>query len=78
VRQLDFFEEPHNYYIVLEYLTGGELFDRIVSKSNYNEKEARDCVKLALRALKYIHELNIVHRLVSVLLSSFPPDSSYR
>lgn len=64
VRQLDFFEEPHTYYIVLEYLTGGELFDRIVSKQYYNEKEARDCVKLVLRALKYIHEQNIVHRLV--------------
>lgn len=62
VRQLDFFEEPQTYYIVLEYLTGGELFDRIVSKTYYNEKEARDCVKLALRALKYIHEQNIVHR----------------
>eukprot|EP01036_Dinobryon_divergens_P029071 gene29071-38125_t len=61
VRQLDFFEEPQTYYIVLEYLTGGELFDRIVSKQYYNEKEARDCVKLVLRALKYIHEQNIVH-----------------
>ena len=85
MRQLDFFEEPHNYYIVLEYLTGGELFDRIVSKSNYNEKEARDCVKLALRALKYIHELNIVHRFIFVFFPDsicftifFPPDSSCR
>lgn len=62
VRVLDFFEEPKFFYIVLEYLDGGELFDRIVKKSFYNEKEARDVVCLVLRAIQYCHHLNIVHR----------------
>lgn len=39
----DFYEEKHFYYLVMEILNGGELFDRIVLKQFYNEKEAR-CV----------------------------------
>ena len=30
------------YYLVLEKMDGGELFDRIVAKAYYNEKEARE------------------------------------
>jgi serine/threonine protein kinase len=62
LRQLDFFEEPDRYYIVLECLSGGELFNRIIAKTYFNEKEARDCVKHVLKALKYCHDQNIVHR----------------
>jgi calcium/calmodulin-dependent protein kinase I len=59
---LDFFEEPNYFYIVLEYLDGGELFDRILKKTCYNEKEARDCVLVALKAIKYCHDHDVVHR----------------
>lgn len=58
----DFFEEPDEYYMILEYLKGGELFDRIVKKTSYNELEARDIVFILLQAIKYLHEKNIVHR----------------
>lgn len=59
---IDFFEEEKQFYVVLEYLDGGELFDRIVQKTYFNEKEARDLVVVLLIALKYIHDKNIVHR----------------
>eukprot|EP01039_Chlorochromonas_danica_P001280 gene1280-1398_t len=62
VRAYDFFEEEKSFYVILEYLDGGELFDRIVKKTFYNEKEARDLVVILLRALKYLHDRNIVHR----------------
>ncbi len=35
----DFFEEKDYYYLVFEFMKGGELFDRIVEKQFYNEKE---------------------------------------
>lgn len=41
---------------------GGELFDRIVSKTHYTEKEARDLVKLFLVTMNYMHKNGIVHR----------------
>lgn len=61
-RLVDFFEEDKFFYVVLEYLDGGELFDRIVKKTFYNEKEARDLVFTLLMAIKYCHDRNIVHR----------------
>ena len=41
---------------------GGELFDRIVSKTFYNEKEARDLVRTLLRTVQHLHQQNIIHR----------------
>ncbi len=62
VRGYDFFEEEKNIYLILEYLAGGELFDRIVKKTYYNEKEARDLVLILLLAIKHLHDQNIIHR----------------
>ena len=45
-----------------ELVQGGELFDRIVSKSHYTEKEARDLVKLFLETMAYMHDSDVVHR----------------
>lgn len=63
IKAFEFFEEEKYFYVVLEYLDGGELFDRIVKKTFYNEKEARDLVLTLLLSLKYLHHKNIVHRL---------------
>lgn len=63
VRAYDFFEEESYFYVILEYIDGGELFDRIVKKTFYNEKEARDLVAVLLDAIDHIHSQNIVHRL---------------
>ena len=41
---------------------GGELFDRIVQKTFYTEREARDLVRTLLEALAYCHARNIMHR----------------
>jgi calcium/calmodulin-dependent protein kinase I len=64
VKCVDFFEEEKTFYMVLEYLEGGELFDRIVKKTFYNEKEARDLVVILLNAMKYCHDRDVIHRLV--------------
>jgi len=52
----------NHYYLVAEYLEGGELFDRIVDKSSYTESEARDVCRILFGALSYIHSKGIVHR----------------
>mmetsp|Transcript_37541 Transcript_37541/g.55271 ORF Transcript_37541/g.55271 Transcript_37541/m.55271 type:complete len:330 (+) Transcript_37541:292-1281(+) len=62
IRLYDFFEDPSSYYLVMEKMTGGELFDRIVAKAYYNEKEARDVCKILLKAVGYCHAYNIAHR----------------
>ncbi len=62
VRLFAFYTQPNSYAFVLELISGGELFDRIVEKNAYSEKEARDLVLILLNALKYCHDRNIAHR----------------
>lgn len=47
---------------MLELLAGGELFDRIVEKESYSEKEAAETIRPLVDALRYCHELGIIHR----------------
>ncbi|CAM5123663.1 unnamed protein product [Natator depressus] len=41
---------------------GGELFDRIVERGHYTERDASRLVRQVLGALSYLHRLGIVHR----------------
>ena len=41
--------------MVLECMTGGELFDNIVSKDYYSESEAASVVRAIADALNYCH-----------------------
>ena len=43
-------------------MTGGELFDRIVEKGSYTEKDAADLIRQVLEAVDYMHEQGVVHR----------------
>jgi len=62
IRLYDVFDEPQYYYLVTELLHGGELFDRIVAKSYYNEKEARDTCRILFQAMAYCHDRHVAHR----------------
>jgi calcium/calmodulin-dependent protein kinase I len=62
IRLYDVFEEKDFYYLVTEKMMGGELFDRIVQKSYYNEKEARDVAKILFQAMDYCHKHQVAHR----------------
>ncbi|PIK45486.1 Calcium/calmodulin-dependent protein kinase type 1D [Apostichopus japonicus] len=43
-------------------VSGGELFDRIVDKGSYTEKDASDLIRQVLEATAYVHDKGIVHR----------------
>jgi calcium/calmodulin-dependent protein kinase I len=60
---------PKVFYMVMELMTGGELFDRIVEKEKYTEAEARAVVYKLAQAIKYCHDLGIVHRDLKVRVS---------
>jgi calcium/calmodulin-dependent protein kinase I len=81
IRLYDFFEEPSTYYLVMERMRGGELFDRIVAKAYYNEKEARDTCKIVLEAVGYCHFNHVAHRDLkpeNLLLLSEEDDSAVK
>lgn len=43
-------------------VSGGELFDRIVEKGFYTERDASALIRQILDAVKYLHDMGIVHR----------------
>ena len=64
VNTKDVYQPPgdNNAYIVMELMSGGELFDRIVEKECYNEHETRVAFRDVTNALIYLHDQGIVHR----------------
>jgi serine/threonine protein kinase len=62
VKLFEIFEDEGNIYLILEFMTGGKLFDRIVEKEHYSEKEAADTIRPIVDGIKYCHALGIVHR----------------
>ncbi|KAK8404718.1 hypothetical protein O3P69_007759 [Scylla paramamosain] len=62
VQLMDTYEDPEHVYLVIELVTGGELFDRIVEKGSYTEKDAADLIRQVLEAVDYMHEQGVVHR----------------
>ena len=57
-----FFDEPTMFYLVMDLIEGGELFERIAEKEFYSEKEARDLILILLQTIKYCHDTGVVHR----------------
>jgi hypothetical protein len=62
VQIVDFYEEPDYFFIIMELMGGGDVFDRIVEKTRYTEKDARDLVRILLKVCKFMHERGVAHR----------------
>ncbi len=62
VKFYDMYEDEKYIYIVMELLGGGELFDQIMTKEIFTEKESRDIIAPIFDALIYCHKIGIVHR----------------
>jgi calcium-dependent protein kinase len=62
MRIYELLEDDDNYYIISEFIRGGELFDRIIKSKQFNEEKASFLIYQILLALNYIHNKNIMHR----------------
>uniref|UniRef100_A0A8C5RPC1 Calcium/calmodulin dependent protein kinase IG n=1 Tax=Laticauda laticaudata TaxID=8630 RepID=A0A8C5RPC1_LATLA len=58
----DIYESTTHYYLVMQLVSGGELFDRILERGVYTEKDASIVIQQVLEAVHYLHENGIVHR----------------
>jgi len=56
------FEDEDNVYVVLELCEGGDMFQRLLAKGRYSEKDAAELCRTMLEILAYCHEKDIVHR----------------
>ncbi|KAJ1975998.1 Serine/threonine-protein kinase [Dimargaris verticillata] len=69
----DVIVHPTHYYVVLEYVSGGQMLDYIISHGRLKEKHARKFARQILSALDYCHRNSIVHRdlkIENILISS--------
>ncbi|GBO34459.1 Calcium/calmodulin-dependent protein kinase type 1, partial [Araneus ventricosus] len=67
VQLVETFEDKNKVYLVMELVTGGELFDRIVEKGSYTEKDASHLIRQILEAVDYMHSQGVVHRDLKVI-----------
>lgn len=51
-----------NTFLVLEFVSGGDLFDAITRVTRFPESEARLMIRHLASAMAYLHSLSIVHR----------------
>uniref|UniRef100_A0A8V0ZKG5 Calcium/calmodulin dependent protein kinase I n=1 Tax=Gallus gallus TaxID=9031 RepID=A0A8V0ZKG5_CHICK len=58
----DIYESSSHLYLIMQLVSGGELFDRIVEKGFYTERDASTLIRQILDAVRYLHDLGIVHR----------------
>ena len=67
VRVHEYFENEGIAFIIMEFMEGGELFDRIVQYEHYTEKQASDSFRPIVDAVRYCHSLGICHRDLKVI-----------
>ncbi|XP_031330054.1 serine/threonine-protein kinase BRSK2 isoform X2 [Photinus pyralis] len=58
----DVYENKKYLYLVLEHVSGGELFDYLVKKGRLTPKEARRFFRQIMSALDFCHSHSICHR----------------
>ena len=59
---LDTYSTDDALYIVMEFIKGGELFDRVSKKGKIPEAATRVLIRRLLDAVSYLHREGIVHR----------------
>ena len=62
VRLFEVIEEGIKLYLIMEYASGGEVFDFLVTNGRMKEKEARVKFRQIVSAVQYMHGNNIIHR----------------
>ncbi|EFA86387.1 putative protein kinase [Heterostelium album PN500] len=57
----EIYETDTDLALVLELVTGGELFDKIVERNSYTEEDASKLVNTLIKVISYLHSKDIVH-----------------
>jgi len=62
LKLFEVFEDEEQFFLVMELVPGKELFDKIVERGQYSEKDASNIARQIISAVEYLHEKGIAHR----------------
>ncbi len=62
VQLLETFEDETYFYLVMEMVCGGELFDMVSKIKKYSEQDAAKAFGQIVRAIEHLQQNHIVHR----------------
>ena len=62
LKMYEFFEDEKRYYIVQESCRGNDLFDELLARGRFTERDTAVIIKQVLSCVHYCHQNNIVHR----------------
>ncbi|VDN57338.1 unnamed protein product [Dracunculus medinensis] len=62
VRMFDYWQFDGSYYLSLELITGGDLFEYLCHARRVEERTAASLLKCLASALDYLHSIHIAHR----------------
>lgn len=56
------YEDKSNVCLAMEVCNGGELFDAIVKKGHYTEKDAAGLIRTIVGVVAHCHNMGVIHR----------------
>lgn len=62
IKIFEYYIDDLNYYVIMEFAEGGELYDQIYRLKSFQEKHAARIMQQLLSAVCYMHSKGIVHR----------------
>lgn len=75
------FDDAREFYIVMEFCSGGDLFNRIVEEGKVSEKRTSQIMKQLAQSLQHIHANGVTHRDLkpeNILLTTSAPDAAIK
>jgi len=81
IKLYEVYEDKDSYHLILELCSGGELFDQIIAKGHFSEKDAAEKMNCLLDFIAYAHSKCIIHRDLkpeNILLSDKVPNATLK
>ena len=61
VQFYDLHRDERNYYLAMELIDGGEIYDHLIENGPYSESEARDFLRQFAEAICFVHKTGLTH-----------------
>lgn len=62
LRMYGFFHDEQRIYLILEYASGGTLYNALKKETRFNETKSAKYIRCLVSALIYLHGRNVIHR----------------